>query len=334
MWFNSGALAGSSGGATWKSYTNLGAAINYKAIVSTPFTVKYVARGDYQDNDTRITSISTDGITWSQHNVDTNEDDEIAAMAYGGGYTVAIRGGASDPSYSVWVSTNNLAWDNELFTINNITYAVRAQNIIYDGTNFIVHGSTGDIGGAVFVSADPTINTAWPKRAVGNGNSINCVEFDGVNTYFAVESETQNVIFRNQGDPIADSWDAVTLPSSRQWRQVTYGNGVWLVFALGSNTYAWSNDSGDTWTQRTLPIGYNFPNESSARVSFGLDRFHIYSNGRVLSSVDGITWARSDDTFSYQYVYDWTFSDNLGLAVVRLSTSGVNTSYLRYEVQE
>ena len=82
------------------------------------------------------------------------------------------------------------------------------------------------------------------------------------------------------------TWAQRTLPSTGNWRPVTYGNGVFVALAYGSTTAASSTDS-ITWTARTLPLSANWQS-----VAYGAGVFAavaVYSTNAA-SSTDGITW--------------------------------------------
>ena len=86
------------------------------------------------------------------------------------------------------------------------------------------------------------------------------------------------------------TWNTSTMPNTRNWGNVFYGNGKFIVPASGTNTYAYSTD-GISWTEGTLPV-------------FGYWRGGAYGNGKyvmfdnssyntaskVCYSEDGLTW--------------------------------------------
>jgi len=82
------------------------------------------------------------------------------------------------------------------------------------------------------------------------------------------------------------SWTNQTLPSSSQWRSVTFGNGVFVAVASGPSTTAATSPDGKTWTARTLPSSQNWNS-----VTFANGIFIALAGGtNAATSPDGITW--------------------------------------------
>lgn len=88
------------------------------------------------------------------------------------------------------------------------------------------------------------------------------------------------------------NWNTSTMPNSRNWGNVFYGNGKFIVPCYNSDIYAYSTD-GINWTEGTLPISNTW-------------KYGVYGNGKyvlisdsnpayVCYSADGINW-------SYQYL--------------------------------
>ena len=51
--------------------------------------------------------------------------------------------------------------------------------------------------------------------------------------------------------PVTYAATARTLPSSSQWRDVAYGNGIFVAVSTTTSTAAASSPDGITWTART-----------------------------------------------------------------------------------
>ena len=75
------------------------------------------------------------------------------------------------------------------------------------------------------------------------------------------------------------TWTARTLPSSSNWRSVTYGNGLFVAVESGGTAAATSPD-GVTWTARTLPSSSNWYSVT-------------YGNGLFVAVASGSTAAMS-----------------------------------------
>jgi hypothetical protein len=87
--------------------------------------------------------------------------------------------------------------------------------------------------------------------------------------------------------------ESVTLPSSSDWGDVAYGNGIFLITSNGSTGGAISQDNGINWSLVTLPA---FGNSSyfNTKVIYGGGRFFAVAGGSDVKiaafSTDGQTW--------------------------------------------
>jgi hypothetical protein len=73
------------------------------------------------------------------------------------------------------------------------------------------------------------------------------------------------------------TWTARTLPSSKTWSSVTYGNGVFMAVSFDTNydsTVAATSPDGIIWTARTLPISQYW-----SSVTYGNGKFVVVGNG-------------------------------------------------------
>ena len=82
------------------------------------------------------------------------------------------------------------------------------------------------------------------------------------------------------------SWGEMTLPASREWWTATYGNGKFVAIAQNSAYGAYSTD-GITWTEMTLPASRVWQ-----KVAYGDGKFVAVasSSDKGAYSTDGITW--------------------------------------------
>lgn len=95
------------------------------------------------------------------------------------------------------------------------------------------------------------------------------------------------------------NWIAGTLPSSANWQSVTYGNGIFVAIANGSNQAATSQD-GITWTAQTLPDNVT----TLTSVTYGNGIFVAVSEGthQTVTSPDGVTWTERTVPIPYSWV--------------------------------
>jgi len=305
--------------------------MSWKTIQTAPFAIDFIIMGDNASAATNNVVISTDGTTWSAVDVDRSE--EWAYSTFGSGVMYAAQF-SGDPSYSIYNSTNTLNWDSDLIVNFSAGSAVVIRDLLWNGSQLLVAGKRGDEGivlRGVAGDANPWPSYRW---ADASDYTINRIGYNGTNTYMATAMPQDgpsftavNYIYRNQGDPISGTWSQVTLPATLQWSQLVYGNGRWLVFARNSTTVAISTNDGTTWTTGTLPANYS--GELNARADFGFGLFHIYNGSRVRTSVDGIVWRSSVNTYNFTDITDWNFYGDVGLATGTRSV-GNHTTYLRY----
>lgn len=82
------------------------------------------------------------------------------------------------------------------------------------------------------------------------------------------------------------SWGEMTLPASREWWTATYGNGKFVAIAQNSDKGAYSTD-GITWTEMTLPASRVW-----RKVAYGDGKFVAVasSSDKGAYSTDGTNW--------------------------------------------
>ncbi|MFQ9975730.1 MAG: hypothetical protein ACLRVN_05355 [Butyricicoccus sp.] len=84
-------------------------------------------------------------------------------------------------------------------------------------------------------------------------------------------------------------WTQTTLPASRYWFSVCYGDGKFVAVAKSSNIAAYSTD-GINWIQATLPARKDW-----FSVCYGDGKFVTVASGTDIAaySTDGITWTQT-----------------------------------------
>jgi hypothetical protein len=82
------------------------------------------------------------------------------------------------------------------------------------------------------------------------------------------------------------SWTTITVPNAN-WSSVDYLNGKWVVISNGSTSALYSDDGGVTWQTASLPVSAQW-----IKVKHGANNFIAIStnNDKVAISVDGQTW--------------------------------------------
>jgi hypothetical protein len=181
----------------------------------------------------------------------------------------SVNGQTGAVTIDVPTKTSDLTNDSNFATISDIP--TKTSDLTND-SNFATTSDiptktsqlTNDSG---FITANdiPTVSEASPQEAsaLKSGNL-----------------PTSGWITPEQG------WKQNTLPASRKWTRVTYGDGKYVAVAFDSDKGAYSTD-GITWTEMSMPA-----NRRWQGVAYGDGKFvAVASNSdKGAYSTDGITW--------------------------------------------
>lgn len=132
--------------------------------------------------------------------------------------------------------------------------------------------------GAVTLSA--TDVSAIPSTLTGTAGQVLTKTADGQEWKDAAGNE-KSVLLEEM---------TATMPSNSTWTAMTYGNGIFVAVAGGSNTVAYSTD-GISWTQNTtLPKSITWTS-----ITYGDGKFVAVAVRSDVSaySTDGITWVET-----------------------------------------
>ena len=111
------------------------------------------------------------------------------------------------------------------------------------------------------------------------------------------------------------TWTEMSMPASRKWYSVTYGDGKFVAIASETDKGAYSTD-GITWTEFTLPATRNW-----VSVTYGNGKFVAMAyNQYGAYSTDGINWVEMTLPTS-TYWYGVTYGDGKFVAVASNSSS-------------
>lgn len=256
------------------------------AEVGLPFTGKFVA----SDGGTNIVASSTSATTYNR-SVDSG-------VSWGSvNYSPALAGGPDGIIYagSLFVqpggSTNrcSISSDGANFT-ENLQQGQDWVPIWYDGTTYWC--ITGNGSNQTYTQSTDAINWSWTNSPVVPVTTANREKTAWSGATAVIVGSPGGATVSNQCLEGADptSLTIRTMPSSASWSDVTYGNGIFVAVAFGTNQAATSPD-GITWTARTLPSvrewnGVVFNGSTFAAISGD----GIGGGSVVATSTDGITW--------------------------------------------
>jgi hypothetical protein len=186
---------------------------------------------------------------------------------------------------------------------------------IWDNTNqrFIFCSNTSTSGrlsslslsGGVWSPTTTTVSTSVRYNDIGFNES------SGSPLYILVPLASGTTVISHSGTNFS-GWTSQTVSgTSRSWRSIAYGNGIWVL--IGAATVFATSTDGSTWTERAWNQGGSRP-DSFTQVRFINDRFVTSvrsSLGEVLiaTSFDGITWEffNVGDLNTYSTFY-WGYS--------------------------
>ena len=195
----------------------------------------------------------------------------------------AVATRVSSNTVSVSVDETLGTWANK--TLSDLTAGTVmsvAQGYIATGTNKFIVISNSDQD--VAYSQDGGTNWATHATALP-GTGYDCLTY-GKGQFVALDSGSTNAVT----SPDGETWTARTLPNSKTWIDVVWGNGIYVALAsdTGANNMAYSID-GITWTAASTPNATATP----SGLAYGQGVFVItYSDDETIigESFDGVTW--------------------------------------------
>ena len=233
-----------------------------------------------------VFAYSTDGITWTQGNMPSEQ--EWISVCYGNGKFVAVAQTSNVFAYS----TDGINW-----TEGTMPSSKNWSSVCYGNGKFvaIVYGSN------VFAYSTDGIN--WTEGTMPSSKNWSSVCY-GNNKFVAVSGNSG--IFAYSTDGI--TWTEGNMPSIYYWISVCYGNGKFVAVAQASNVFAYSTD-GITWTQGNMPSSQYwcsvcYGNGKFVAIAWGSDVFTYSYNGYIWYDV---TMDSSHDLYSICYSPDHNF---------------------------
>jgi len=97
--------------------------------------------------------------------------------------------------------------------------------------------------------------------------------------------------------PDAINWTNHTIPTTAQWRDLTYSPSLGMYAAIRAGGVMTSTDGGSTWTDQTVPITFN----DAACIAWGAGLFAAMGgtvgsgSNHLHTSTDGVTWTHQSD---------------------------------------
>ena len=265
----------------WQKKDPSGMAWTQRALPSAEWTsVAYgngvfvaVSNGEGTGNG-NIAATSTDGTTWTQRTLPSNQEWE--SVAYGGGTFVAVTAGAVAAT-----SSDGITW-----TQRTLPTGVRYSSVTYGNGTFVAV-SSGAFSSGANVAATSADGSSWTQQTLPASARWSSVTY-GNGKFVAVSSSSSDIAATS---PDGVTWTQRTLPNSRDWQSVAYGNGVFVAIN-SSGSFAATSADGINWTEAAMPFA------GWSHVSFGDDAFFAVARtgagaaNTVAKSTDGIVWVQ------------------------------------------
>lgn len=124
------------------------------------------------------------------------------------------------------------------------------------------------------------------------------------------------------------NWNTATMPNSRNWGNVFYGNGKFIVPCYGSNIFAYSTD-GINWTEGTLPASNNWLYGAYGNGIYVL----MADDGYGCTSVDGINWSNYTYIVATTGICGLIFDGTQFVFVARASDNNVVNCFVSSDFQ-
>ena len=204
--------------------------------------------------------------------------------------------------------------------INDITITVTA--VSEDSTNPVTEFThTGLAASGLFVASTLSgfvgvysrDGLTWPDTfsfpSFGDWKCLAAVTERGASE---LNSNVRFVAIRSNSNAAASSldgitWTARTMPASRQWSSVCYGEGKFVAVSANSNSFAYSTN-GTTWTLGTMPTFGDSSTNEWVDICYGRNQFVAIANSNNVcaTSPDGINWTiRVMDVIDDSSARDW-----------------------------
>lgn len=196
-------------------------------------------------------------------------------MAYGAGRFVAVSNGKT----FLAVSGTNITATGSSATFNvQLVGATYTVTVAAGGTGYS-SGQTIRILGTALGGTSPTNDVVLTISQI---SSITPTAIDGVTAAGTANSVT--AAYSTDGI----TWASATLPSSQNWSDVTFGNGLFVAVADEFAKNAYSRD-GITWYQAKIGIG------PAAKLAYGQGVFLALdaTTGTAWTTEDGHQWKPS-----------------------------------------
>jgi hypothetical protein len=229
---------------------------------------------------------------------------------------IQIKTNSFDKFDYIWLkrTLDSSSGTNAIYKIDMHQYS--RYTVAYGAGKFVSFNSTN---GSITYSSD---GITWTNiNPLDASNATFHVVYNGTN-FVASVAGTRNTAYYS-ADGI--TWATTTLPSTAQWRGVTTGNGITIVYdktGTSSNS-AVSTNGGTTWTAVTLPA------ITAGSIIYSNGHFYLKteSSAFVWRSTDGVTWTAEGSMSTSWNLGNIDYYNNLYVASQHSSNTGSGGFY-------
>lgn len=239
---------------------------------------------------------STNGIIWEDlyHSLSTHAP--FRCVTYGGGKFVAIAESDYDDSLKRAVSRTAYSTDGINWTFGEMPFAGDWRGVTYGDGKFVAVCYGRQDGKGTPNGAYSTDGITWTEMSAGSsGDKLEAVAYG--NGKFVTFGHMSGGNGDRTGYYSTDgiNWNTMTLPYlplSKQYTDITFGNGKFVAVTTEQNYCVYSTD-GINWNKINMPSSQPWH-----AVTYGDDKFVMVAddahgedeNAVCAYSTDGITW--------------------------------------------
>ena len=238
---------------------------------------------------------------------------DLTFVTYGNNQYIAL-----DTAGTIFTSPNCTTW-----TINSSGTTNRLNAVVYANNQFVAVGASGTI----LISPN---GSTWVTKNSGTTKKLNSVTYG--NSQFVTVGDSGTILT----SPDGTTWTINNSGSAKDLESVTYGNSQFVavanshsVPAEGTSGIILTSPDGTAWTiQNSGLVDRMYSDNYLAAVTYGNGKYVVvgtYSGGYnnysfhgaiVLTSLDGTTWTRTNNTTNTNaYLHSVVYGNSQFVAV-------------------
>ena len=264
-----------------------------------------------------MTSVSEDGLTWSD---DSLANAEIwQEVAYSASLNLFVAVSAAGSTTSVMTSPDGVIW-----TLRTLPFIKSFSSVLWiPFLNLFIATAIDAVGSDVATSPD---GITWTSRTTTGSTGLYGIAFDPTSNLIVVcdaNNAGSNILTSSDGI----TWTTRTTPANLEIYDVTWSPSLSLFVAVGNATSTYSaitSPDGINWTARTSPTGYFF---TGLAWSPSLALFCAVAaqpgTDIIMTSPDGINWTtQTNPSINLLLYIVWSARLSLFVATIPDASTG------------